>query len=210
MTSERTTVQPGLGDPEAERMRASEPVPPAPVPVHVPTGADAAPDLDLVQDLLLGRWKDIRLDARRRMLDPALHARYDLGVAEQRARVTGNLKTLLDSGAPRLPFPAEFGGTGDAAGNLVAFEEIVTADPSLQIKAGVQWGLFAAAILHLGTKAAHDRFLADAVELRTLGGFAMTETGHGSDVASIATTATYDPSSEEFVIHTPFRAAWKE
>ncbi|BAS18058.1 acyl-coenzyme A oxidase 3, peroxisomal [Arthrobacter sp. Hiyo8] len=38
----------------------------------------------------------------------------------------------------------------------------------------------------------------------------MTETGHGSDVASIATTATYDEATQEFVINTPFRAAWKD
>lgn len=42
------------------------------------------------------------------------------------------------------------------------------------------------------------------------GAFAMTEIGHGSDVASVATTATYDEETQEFVIHTPFKAAWKE
>ena len=124
--------------------------------------------------------------------------------------MTAQLQVLLDSGAVRLPFPEQFGGSGDAGGNLVAFEELVTADPSLQIKAGVQWGLFAAAILHLGTRYHHEHFLADAIELQTFGGFAMTETGHGSDVASIATTATYDPATQEFVIDTPFRAAWKD
>ena len=38
----------------------------------------------------------------------------------------------------------------------------------------------------------------------------MTETGHGSDVAAIGTTATYDVDSGDFVLHTPFRAAWKD
>ncbi len=46
--------------------------------------------------------------------------------------------------------------------------------------------------------------------LETPGAFAMTETGHGSDVASIGTTATYNPETGEFDLHTPFRAAWKD
>ena len=172
-------------------------------------GSDG-PDFARIQSGLLGSWKDIRLAAQARTLDPALHRRDDMLVADHRARVTAQLQVLLDSGAVRLPFPEHFGGSGDAGGNLVAFEELVTADPSLQIKAGVQWGLFAAAILHLGTRYHHEHFLADAIELQTFGGFAMTETGHGSDVASIATTATYDPATQEFVIDTPFRAAWKD
>src|SRR5690606_34185592 len=90
------------------------------------------------------------------------------------------------------------------------FEELVLADPSLQIKSGVQWGLFASAIYQLGTKAHWDKWLRDAITLDLPGAFAMTETGHGSDVQSIATTATYDVETQEFVIHTPFRGAYKD
>jgi len=199
-----TEARTGIAEPEAPR-RAT-----APEAVVPPRSASTGPDFALIEDLLLGRWKDIRLDARRRMLDPGLHFQEQLPLAEHRARVTKQLHALLGSGAPRLPFAPGFGGKNDAGGNLAAFEEIALADPSLQIKAGVQWGLFTAAILHLGTSDHHQRLLEDAIELRTFGGFAMTETGHGSDVASILTTATYDPSTEEFVIDTPSRSAWKD
>src|SRR5690606_6394427 len=40
--------------------------------------------------------------------------------------------------------------------------------------------------------------------------FAMTETGHGSDVQRLRTTATFDPNTDEFVVHTPDEAARKD
>ena len=84
-------------------------------------------------------------------------------------------------------------------------------DLSLLVKAGVQWGLFGGAILHLGTERHHDGLPGrHVIELELLGCFAMTETGHGSDVASLRTTATYDPDTDEFVIHTPDDSARKE
>ena len=59
-------------------------------------------------------------------------------------------------------FPASFGGADDHGGNIAGFEELVTADPSLQIKSGVQWGLFGSAVLHLGTEEHHDEVAARA------------------------------------------------
>ena len=67
-------------------------------------------------------------------------------------------------------------------------------DLSLLVKAGVQWGLFGGAVLHLGTHRHHERYLADIVSGKLLGCFAMTETGHGSDVAHVRTTATLRPA----------------
>ncbi len=43
---------------------------------------------------------------------------------------------------------------------------------------------------NLGTEWHHDTFLPDITSMKFLGGFAMTELGHGSDVASIETEIT--------------------
>ena len=184
-------------------------------------GAPAAPrtaaeasdpriDLAAVNDMLLGTWADTRRQAREMIKDPAFWRIDGLSVADHRERVLSQLHLLVENGASARAYPKEYGGADDNGANIAGFEELVLADPSMQIKAGVQWGLFGAAIQQLGTKKHHDKWLRDVAELKLPGAFAMTETGHGSDVAAIGTTATYDPETEEFVIHTPFRAAWKD
>lgn len=167
-------------------------------------------DVDVVETLLLGRWAEDRRISRRLVLDPALHKTEGLGTIEHRARAFEQLQILVDAGAIQRPYPLELGGQDNHGGNLAAFEEITTADPSLQIKAGVQWGLFGSAVHHLGTARNHEEFLPGIIGFDVPGCFAMTETGHGSDVQNIATSATYDPATQEFVVHTPFRGAWKD
>lgn len=163
-----------------------------------------------VGDALLGRWKQERLESRALAADPRLHTIPGQPMAEHRERVLEQLGILTQQGAIQRAFPERVGGGDNHGGNIAAFQELVLADPSMQIKAGVQWGLFGAAILHLGTAEHHDKWLPDVISLKLPGAFAMTEIGHGSDVASIGTTATYDAATEEFDIHTPFTGAWKE
>jgi acyl-CoA oxidase len=50
----------------------------------------------------------------------------------------------------------------------------------------------------------------DMMSLKLPGCFAMTETGHGSNVRGLETTATYDKDSGEFIIHSPTVHAGKE
>ena len=64
-------------------------------------------------------------------------------------------------------------------------------------------GLFGGAIENLGTERHHKAYVQRLIDLDLLGCFAMTETGHGSDVQALETTATYDPATQEFVIDSP-------
>nr|WP_258075347.1 acyl-CoA dehydrogenase [Rathayibacter sp. AY1E3] len=171
---------------------------------------DGAPAVDVAAlgEILLGAWREQRLASRALTARPELHRTDGLPMKEHRLRVSEQMRVLAAEGGVHRAFPVDLGGEADHGGNIAGFEELVTADPSLQIKSGVQWGLFGAAVLHLGTRPHHEKWLPGIMSLEIPGAFAMTETGHGSDVASIATTATYEDG--EFVLRTPFRAAWKD
>ncbi|MFG6402267.1 acyl-CoA dehydrogenase [Microbacterium sp. P04] len=196
-----------------ETPAAEKSTPAGGAPTAARTAAEASEsrmDVDAVTDLLLGSWGHVRRQAREMIKDPAFWRIDGQSVAEHRERVLAQLHLLVENKAVHRAFPTRFGGSDDQGGNIAGFEELVAADPSLQIKSGVQWGLFGAAIYQLGTEEHHEKWLPGAMNLEIPGAFAMTETGHGSDVAAIGTTVTYDPGTEEFVIHTPFRGAWKD
>ena len=186
----------------------SSPTPTGPIPIPLP--GTARLDVDLVARALKGRWIQARDTARERAARPELARPLDMPVAEHRDRVLDQMRMLAAENVSWPMLPESLGGPNDNGANVAAFEELVVANPSLQIKAGVQWGLFTSAILQLGTEEHHHKWIPAAMSLETPGAFAMTEIGHGSDVQSLATTATYDVQAEEWVIHTPIRAAWKD
>src|SRR3954468_12993909 len=174
--------------------------------------APPAPSVDLgaLRALLDGEHAEIRNLCRAWLSDPANAPRPDLPLEEHRARGRAWAKELADAGETARGFPVEFGGRGQVGGAVAGFETLAFGDLSLLVKCGVQFGLFGGAVLHLGTRRHHERHLADIAALRLPGCFAMTETGHGSNVQQLETTATYDDATGEFVVHTPHDGARKD
>ncbi|MEJ2867178.1 acyl-CoA dehydrogenase [Actinomycetospora sp. OC33-EN08] len=176
-----------------------------------PSPSDVSPAVvDVVRHALDGRWAWLRDEIRARDDFAALRVEPGTDTETYRARVWDMLGRLAADGHAVHGFPTAVGGRGDIGGSVVSFEMLAFADLSLQVKSGVQWGLFGGAIQALGNAEQHARYLPAVMDLSLPGCFGMTETGHGSDVQSVHTTATYDPASQEFVVDTPTESARKD
>ncbi|MFZ3566451.1 acyl-CoA dehydrogenase family protein [Streptomyces sp. BH097] len=169
-------------------------------------------DVPALTALLDGEYAEIRdlvrtnLSAHASVLEEA----EGLGVDAFRERVRALAVELAATGQTGMGFPKEYGGGGDIGASIAAFETLAYGDLSLLVKVGVQFGLFGGAILHLGTERHHRAHLPDLITGKLMGCFAMTETGHGSNVQALGTVATYDTASQEFVITTHGDAARKD
>jgi acyl-CoA oxidase len=161
-------------------------------------------DVQALTALLDGKYAEVRDLVRRNLATYAsvLEEAETLPRDEYRDRVRGLLLEMAATGQTGMGFPEEYGGGGDLGASIAAFETLAYGDLSVLVKVGVQFGLFGGAILQLGTRHHHDAYLRDLVTGRLMGCFAMTETGHGSNVQALGTVAAYDPAAGEFVIST--------
>ncbi|RZL77870.1 MAG: acyl-CoA oxidase [Rhodococcus sp. (in: high G+C Gram-positive bacteria)] len=166
---------------------------------------------DHLRSTLDGRWREVRERVRAELCGtPDFAPHYTPDLDEARAKTLAQLRLLASNGYAADGFAKDHGGTGDAGAAVTSIEMLAMSDLSLMVKAGVQWGLFGGAIENLGTERHHEAYVKRLIDLDLLGCFAMTETGHGSDVQALETTATYDADAGEFVVHSPTPSSRKD
>lgn len=169
-------------------------------------------DVAALTALLDGRYAEVRNLVRTNLAEHAeiLEEAETLSRDDFRERVKDLVVEMAATGQTGLGFPEEYGGGGDIGASIAAFETLAYGDLSVLVKVGVQFGLFGGAILQLGTRAHHDAYLPDLITGRLMGCFAMTESGHGSNVQALGTVATYDVATKEFVVTTTREDARKD
>ncbi|GAB3790185.1 acyl-CoA dehydrogenase family protein [Nocardioides ungokensis] len=173
-------------------------------------GAEASryvqPEVDVpaLTALLDGKYAEVRGLVRTNLAEYAsiLEEAETMSRAEFRERVKEVVVEMASTGQTGMGFPEEYGGGGDIGASVAAFETLAYGDLSVLVKVGVQFGLFGGAILQLGTREHHEAYLPDLITGKLMGCFAMTESGHGSNVQALGTVATYDVATQEFVITT--------
>ncbi|CRL03335.1 CLUMA_CG016522, isoform B [Clunio marinus] len=74
---------------------------------------------------------------------------------------------------------------------------------------GLHYGMFLPALKKLGTIGQQSEWISRAWNLSIIGTYAQTEMGHGTFIRGLETTATYDTSTKEFVLHSPTITAYK-
>ncbi|ANS80245.1 Acyl-coenzyme A oxidase 1, peroxisomal [Serinicoccus hydrothermalis] len=200
-TRQTTTPHPGtdVAMPDAAAPQASEP-------------RSTEQLTDLGQGLRAatgGRYGPVRDLARASVPAEVMVRDASLDMAGARAWTNEALRSLVRYGMAGSGFPTTVGGLDDVGRSCVDFEMTAHGDLSLTVKSGVHFGLYGGAVTALGNEWHHETFLRPNLALEQIGCYAMTEFGHGSDVASLQTTHTYDPETDEIVVHSPTPSSTK-
>jgi acyl-CoA oxidase len=168
-------------------------------------------DVLAIQAYLDGPWAALKTRTKKLITDEFFRIPTDLRDKDDlRLKILEQCKALAEQGLGAYTFPEQFGGKNSPAGTTVIFEALAMGNLSLLIKFGVQFGLFGGAVYSLGTAHHHKTYLEALGTMALAGCFAMTETGHGSNVRDLETTATYNHEKGTLLIHSPTVSAGKE
>lgn len=177
---------------------------------HVQMPHHTSFDPKSLQAILDGDNADIIQRVKKLLRDPYF-AHTELPIKEDKRQWTlDRVKALAKQGLGAYAFDKKYGGGGRVGDHMTVFETLAYGDLSVLIKFGVQFGLFGGAVYSLGTESHHRKYVEALGKAELLGCFAMTETGHGSNVKGLETTATYQKETDTLVIHSPSEAAGKE
>ena len=103
------------------------------------------------------------------------------------------LKRMGELGILGLCFPVRYGGQGmDYISLGLACEELEAVDTSLRVAMSVHTGLCSTNLFQWGTEEQKEKFLVPLAKGQKLGCGAFTESGMGSDVAAMVTSAKRD------------------
>lgn len=127
-----------------------------------------------------------------------------------REKVLDWCNILAEKNLGNRAYPKKYGGGENLAEYFAIMETLSYHDLSLVIKFGVQFGLWGMSIQSLGTDKHYKKYLEKVGKLEIPGCFAMTETGHGSNVKGLQTTATYNHADKTITINTPTPKDQKE
>lgn len=161
-----------------------------------------------LKDLLDGAWGERKDDIREQLNREEALPMIEGSVEDIRAALLEKVKMVAGSGMMQTAFSEANGGSGEAHVGILGLDLLGQFNGSLAIKSGVQFGLWGGAVDVLGT-GRHREYAQGAMDLSMLGSYGMTERGHGSNVQDLETTATYDPETQEFIIHSPSPSATK-
>jgi acyl-CoA oxidase len=167
-------------------------------------------DVREIKQLLDGEYETVKDRVRTLLRDPLFEITQETDKNIHRLNILKQIKALADQGLSAYAFPTQYGGLQEGGKHIAVFEMLGYGDSSLAIKFGVQIGLFGGAVYMLGTEKHHKKYVEALHKCELLGCFAMTETGHGSNVKNLETTATYDHNTKEIIVNSPNFKSGKE
>ncbi len=120
------------------------------------------------------------------------------GMDEEQHLDTGLLRRMFELGLMGIEIPEEFGGSaGSFFDSVLAVEMLSTVDPAVALVVDVQNTLVASAVLRWGTLEQKKKYL-PRLAADTVGAYALSEAGSGSDAFALQTRA--EKRGSEYVL----------